>query len=57
MEINELLNDRSLSFWFKESLRSALKRDPLDALTDSELLTSVLQERFDKSLKEAQCTP
>ncbi len=57
MEMNELLNDRAISFWFKDALKSALKRDPLDALSDAELLTSVLQKRFTNSLKEADCAP
>ncbi|MFH0918870.1 MAG: hypothetical protein V1913_00795 [Fibrobacterota bacterium] len=38
----ELLSDPSISYWFKEALKSALKRDPIDALSDAELLLRAL---------------
>jgi hypothetical protein len=45
MTPEELLSDPSLSFWFKDALKSALKRDPVDALSDVELLLGVLSAR------------
>lgn len=38
----QLLADPSISYWFKSALRSALTRDPVDALLDAELLVRVL---------------
>lgn len=40
-----LLNDPAVSHWFKDALRSALARDPLDAARDAGLLAAVLAER------------
>ena len=43
--IARLLVDPSLSYWLKDALRTALERDPLDALNDAEALCQVLTER------------
>lgn len=44
--IEAILNsDPSASTWLKDSLRSALKRDPVDAANDSELLATILAKR------------
>jgi len=41
-----ILSDPCASFWIKNALRSALERDPVDALNDAELLVNVLQENL-----------
>jgi hypothetical protein len=42
----EILNDPSASDWLKGALRSALARDPVDALNDALLLAGTLEERL-----------
>lgn len=44
-KIQELLQDPSISYWLRESLLSALKRDPVDAANDAELLYLILNKR------------
>lgn len=44
-KIRQLLDDPSLSDWFKRSLLSALDRDPVDAADDAGLLSAVLDQR------------
>ena len=44
-EIRQLLDDPSLSDWFKGALLSALDRDPVDAASDAGLLSVVLDHR------------
>ena len=41
-----LLDDPSASDWLKGALRSALERDPVDALNDALLLASTLEEQL-----------
>lgn len=41
-QVAEVLADPSASFWLRQSLRSALERDPVDALNDALVLASVL---------------
>jgi hypothetical protein len=38
------------SDWLKQSLQTALDRDPVDAAADAELLARLLAERADKVL-------
>jgi len=42
-----ILDDPAASFWLKNALRSALNRDPVDALNDAEVLVVALKERLD----------
>lgn len=42
-----ILDDPAASFWLKNALRSALDRDPVDALNDAEWLVVALKERLD----------
>ena len=44
-EIRQLLADPGLSDWFKQALSSSLKRNPVDAADDAELLATVLDRR------------
>jgi len=41
----EILADPSASYWLKEALVSALKRDCVDAAHDAELLALILSEQ------------
>jgi hypothetical protein len=42
-----ILVDSSASDWIKHTLRSALKRDPVDALNDAEILVKALRVNLD----------
>jgi hypothetical protein len=48
--IDEVLADPAASFWLKMALRSALRRDPVDAAHDSEILAQLLRQRCDAIL-------
>ena len=45
-EGEEILDDPSASDWLKGALRSALERDPVDALNDALVLAATLEERL-----------
>jgi hypothetical protein len=42
----EILDDPAASDWLKEALRTALERDPVDALNDALVLAGVLEARL-----------
>lgn len=42
--IAQTLQDPCASFWLKDALQSALKRDPVDASRDAELLNNLMGE-------------
>lgn len=44
-EISSGLNDPSSSYWFRNALSSALKRDPMDAARDAAVLAFILERR------------
>ena len=44
-ELKTMATDPALSFWFKNALTEALKRDPVDAANDAGLLAIVLDKR------------
>lgn len=44
--VAEILADQAASAWLKESLESALTRDPVDALNDALMLASVLETQL-----------
>jgi hypothetical protein len=46
LEGEEILEDPSASDWLKVALRSALERDPVDALNDALVLAATLEERL-----------
>ncbi len=50
LSIDEVLADPAASFWLKMALRSALRRDPVDAAHDSEILAQLLGQRCDALL-------
>lgn len=49
--VHEILADPAASFWLKESLRSALARDPVDALNDADVLVAVLDRHARSALE------
>lgn len=52
-ELKAMANDPALSYWFKTALKEALKRDPVDAANDAELLALVLGKRATELLAAA----
>ena len=48
--IDDVLANPAASFWLKMALRSALRRDPVDAAHDSEVLAQLLGQRCDAIL-------
>jgi hypothetical protein len=50
IEGEEILDDPSASDWLKGALRSALERDPVDALNDALVLAATLEERLRAAL-------
>jgi hypothetical protein len=46
IEGEAILDDPAASDWLKGALRSALERDPVDALNDALLLAATLEERL-----------
>lgn len=53
-KIDLVLQDRCTSTWLRTSLEMALKRDPLDASNDAELLSALLSEHRDAILYASQ---
>ena len=41
-----VLEDPASSFWLKSSIRTAIERDPVDALNDALLLAALLEGRL-----------
>jgi hypothetical protein len=46
IEGEEILDDPSASDWLKGALRTALERDPVDALNDALVLAGALEARL-----------
>ena len=44
-QIKEVLNNPATSFWLKNALEAALRRDPLDATKDAVILVNLLDQR------------
>lgn len=44
--INDILRDSAASYWLKDAIHAALKRDPLDAARDANRLAEVLTGRL-----------
>ena len=51
MDRKTILDDPGASDWLKEALRSALKRDPVDAANDAEVLATLLVYRAAKIMR------
>ncbi len=48
--IESMLADAAASIWFKTSLQDALKRDPIDAANDADVLARLLHRRAEQEL-------
>jgi hypothetical protein len=46
VESKEIFEDPTASAWLRYALRTALERDPVDALNDALALAEVLEERL-----------
>ena len=46
ISVTELMQDMSVSFWLKDSIRALNGRDPVDALADAELLVEIMKQRL-----------
>ena len=44
-EIRRICEDPAVSFWLRDALVSALRRDPVDAANDAGVLSLVLDKR------------
>lgn len=51
--IEEVANDPSTSYWLRDALKAALKRDPMDACEDAETLARLLGKLLDEVLSNA----
>jgi hypothetical protein len=49
----QIMNDFAASFWLQRTLASALERDPVDALADTEALARALREHCDNVLQRS----
>jgi hypothetical protein len=49
--VEEVMRDQAASQWLKSALRTALERDPVDALNDAFVLASILEERLREVLE------
>jgi hypothetical protein len=49
--IHRVLSDPASSYWLKDALATALKRDPIDAERDADVLNQLLRERADEALR------
>jgi hypothetical protein len=49
--IEGIMADQSASEWLKAALRTALARDPVDALNDSLALAGILEDRLRAALE------
>lgn len=52
-EIDEVFADSAASSWLKSALRSALSRDPVDAVNDSDILARLLDRRRREIIESA----
>lgn len=46
----EISADQAISYWLRDSVLSAIERDPVDAVKDAEILLEILQLRVSVSL-------
>ena len=44
--VEEVMTDEAASDWLKTALRTALERDPVDALNDALALAAALEQRL-----------
>ena len=42
LTVEDVMKDKSTSFWLKSALQTSLERDPVDALNDTLVLAAIL---------------
>lgn len=50
-KILSALADPSTTYWLRDAIKSALLRDPVDAIRDAEILLELLKDRLDLPAK------
>ena len=53
----DIYTNPCISTWVKDSLRSAERRDIVDAYNDADLVCELLRQRVDGALKALGCLP
>jgi hypothetical protein len=56
-KILDALTSPATTYWLRDALKSALSRDPVDALRDAEELVALLQVHFDSATTFRQIPP
>ena len=50
-DMTRALNDPSASYWLKQTMLDAMKRDPVDSAKDAEVLAALLRGRAEAMLR------
>ncbi len=50
--IRQVLADPATSYWLKDAIRGAIRRDPVDAVVDAQLLFELLTNRVSAIIDE-----
>lgn len=50
-EIDQALNSPTVSYWLKETMLTALRRDPVRAAEDADMLSLLLKSRAEAMLR------
>jgi hypothetical protein len=56
-KILDALANPETTYWLRDAIKSALSRDPVDALHDAEELTALLQDRLESDPAFRQIPP
>ncbi|MHB8699239.1 MAG: hypothetical protein ACYC9J_14645 [Sulfuricaulis sp.] len=51
LSCEDILQREDMSYWLKHALKTAMQRDPVDAVNDADLLAEVLRRRTDAILR------
>jgi len=51
--IEQILHNQGTSFWLRDAIEASLKRDPVDAAQDAELLALLLDRRCNEILNSS----
>lgn len=60
IQLDQIRTNPASSFWLRDAIDSSLKRDPVDALNDAEILVQLLKARLEaiqESLTTTQINP
>ncbi len=48
--LDELIENPTVSYWLKDAIRAMLRRDPVDAYADAEVLRGIMKARVESLL-------